>query len=156
MSLKSLRVVPDSGQRHSELSRTAASFTQSCPGQRAVSLSDVWDSFKWLGQHITFIFNQYSFSLILYITVHGNYSLLITQEELKKLLLCQKNYALPLGKSNRMSDTVALPWLSLSAVPDGAQLAPSAVPDSDEWLKNANISANLQKLAKSFLSMNYL
>ena len=36
VSLKSLRAVPDSGQLHSELSRTAARITQSCPGQRPV------------------------------------------------------------------------------------------------------------------------
>ena len=33
VSLKSLRAVPDSGQCHSELSQTAASLTQRCPGQ---------------------------------------------------------------------------------------------------------------------------
>ena len=39
VSLKLLRAVPDSGPFHSELSRTAASFTQNCPGQRPVNLA---------------------------------------------------------------------------------------------------------------------
>ena len=33
VSLKSLSAVPNSGQCHSELSRTAASLTQHCQGQ---------------------------------------------------------------------------------------------------------------------------
>ena len=39
-----------------------------------------------------------------YFILNENYSLLITQVELKKLLLGQKRYELNLGKSNRMSD----------------------------------------------------
>ena len=81
----SLKAIPYSGQFHSELSRTAASslrtVTDSGQFHSALSRTAVsdWDNTSLLSSVSTHFHSSF--------ILNGKYSLLIPQEELKKLLL---------------------------------------------------------------------